>query len=214
MFKNIDKIAIIGRSGCGKSYLGKMIQKIYPRVVIIDSLNEYPATPTDITTFDQFASFIREADDLVRFTRVIRFHIDEKNSLEIFELYMRALYELGDVMIVIEETQDYCSPNKIGHFFKKTLTSGRHRGLAFIFTTQRPALISKTVLAQCTHVFVGNLIDHNDSDVMAKMMGQKSEVFSTLKNRNFYWFMPERDPHTVLINSSDINFNRQKNKIN
>lgn len=210
MFNNIDKIALIGRSGCGKSYLGEMIHKIYPRVVIFDSLNEYPKTDTDIYTWEDFASFIRGADELTRFKRIVRFHIDEKNSLEYFEMYMRALYELGDVMVVIEETQDYCSANKIGHYFKKTLTSGRHRGLSFIFTTQRPALINKTVLAQCTHVFVGNLIDRNDNEVMAKMMGTKPEAFSVLKNRQFYWFAPQRDPHTVLINSSDIEFNRQK----
>jgi DNA helicase HerA-like ATPase len=166
-------------------------------------LNEYPFNETDIQNFEQFTSFCRQARELESFTRVIRFHIDEKNHEQIFEMMIRCLYELGDVMIVIEETQDYCSPYKIGHYFKKAMTSGRHKNLGFIFTTQRPALISKTVLAQCTHVFVGNLIDKNDSDTMATLMRQKSEDFALLKDREFFWFCPMRQPPTIKINSAD-----------
>lgn len=201
-FRSIDKISIIGRSGCGKSYLGRQIQSIYPRIFIFDSLDEYPRSEKDLNNFNEFAEFIEEADNYKKFVRVIRFSIDEKNHQEIFEMMMRCLYELGDCLIVIEECQDYCTPHKIGHYFKKSLTSGRHRGLSFIFTTQRPALINNTVLSQSTHVFVGNLIDKNDSDTMAKLMRKKSDEFSLLKDREFFWFCPARDPHTIKINTN------------
>jgi ABC-type dipeptide/oligopeptide/nickel transport system ATPase component len=208
MFKPTDKISLIGRSGCGKSYLGKMIQKVFPRVIIFDSLDEYPVQENDIHTFEQFMNFCRIASDLPKFRVIVRFNIDEQNTSILFEQYMRCLYFLGDVLIVVEETQDYCSPHKIGHYFKKCLTSGRHRGLGFIFTTQRPALISKTVLSQSTHVFVGNLIDKDDSDTMGKLMARKGAEFSLLKDREFFWFCPARENHTVKINSSKLKLDK------
>ena len=206
MFKATDKILLVGRSGCGKSYLGKRIQKLFPRVFIFDSLDEYPVTENDLKNFDDFMNFIRfaESNELNKFTRIIRFDIDETNQKLIFEQMMRVLYHFGNSLVVLEETQDYCNPHSIGPYFKKCLTSGRHKGLGFIFTTQRPAIIHNTVFSQCTHMFIGNLINKNDGDTMGNLTAKKREEFALLKDREFFWFCPARTPHTVRINSGKI----------
>lgn len=203
-FRQDDKISLIGRSGCGKSSLGKYIQKFYPRRFIIDSLGEYPANETDIHTFEQFMAFMKDAPNLKNFVRVIKFSPEETNRKMLFEHYMKAFYYLGNCLIVIEEVQDYCSPHSIGHWFALCMTSGRHRNLSFIFTTQRPHIIHGTVLSQSTHIFAGNLIKKSDSLVMADLMDRERREFSSLKNFEFFWFCPQRDPHTVKFNSSKI----------
>lgn len=203
-FRADDKISLIGRSGCGKSSLGKFIQKFFPRKFIIDSLDEYPSHETDIHNFEEFIAFMKIAPELKSFTRVIKFHAGETNRKMIFEHYMKGFYYLGNCLIVIEEAQDYCSPHDIGHWFKLCMTSGRHKNLSFIFTTQRPALINGTVLSQSTHIFAGNLLNKYDNATMAGLMDRDRKEFSKLKNFEFFWFCPQRDPHTVKFNSSKI----------
>lgn len=198
-FKEIDKILILGRSGCGKSYLGKIIQKAFPRKFIFDSLHEYESSENDISNFSEFSSFVVEIENnpqkYTKFTRVIRFSIDEENREEVFNQMIRVLYHIGNLTIVIEEVQNFCSTHGMPEFLKFSMTTGRHKNLSFIMTTQRPALLHKTILSQCTHVFCGSMIDKNDLQYVAKFMGKDTNDLSTLKDRNFLWYNSYESPH-------------------
>ena len=102
-FKQTDKILAVGRSGCGKSYLGKKLASVYPRLVIFDSLNEYPKSQHDIESFSHFTSYIKKiSDEKIRnYKLIIKFDTSLEDCKEIFDLYMHVLYELGDTFIVI-----------------------------------------------------------------------------------------------------------------
>lgn len=200
-FKQTDKILVVGRSGCGKSFLGKKLASVFPRLVIFDSLNEYPPSDYDIESFDQFAGYIRQISEnkISRFKLIIKFDTSLEDCKEIFDHYMHVLYELGNTFIVIEEVQDYCTPYFIGRWFKKSMTSGRHRSLGFLFTTQRPSFLNKTVLSQSTNIFVGNLIDRNDSMTISQLLDCDKKEISSLNDREFLWFNPTLKPHTRKI---------------
>jgi len=200
-FKQIDKILVVGRSGCGKSFLGKKLSSVFPRVVIFDSLNEYPKSEHDITDFNQFAGYIKQINNekIRNYRLIVKFDTSLEDTKEIFDHYMHVLYELGDVFIVIEEVQDYCTPYFIGRWFKKSMTSGRHQKLGFLFTTQRPSFLNKTVLSQSTNIFVGNLIDRNDSMTISQLLDSDKKEISSLNDREFLWFNPTLKPHTRKI---------------
>ena len=200
-FKQTDKILVVGRSGCGKSFLGKKLASVFPRLVIFDSLNEYPPSDYDVESFDQFAGYIRQISEnkISRFKLIIKFDTSLEDCKEIFDHYMHVLYELGNTFIVIEEVQDYCTPYFIGRWFKKSMTSGRHKNLGFLFTTQRPSFLNKTVLSQSTNIFVGNLIDRNDSMTISQLLDSDKKEISSLNDREFLWFNPTLKPHTRKI---------------
>jgi DNA helicase HerA-like ATPase len=201
--KQTDKILIVGRSGCGKSYLGRKIAEAFPRLIIFDSLNEYEKSENDIYTFEQFTDVIKKIhnEKINKYKLIIKFDTSFEDSKEKFDHYIRILYELGNVIVVIEETQDYCTSYFIARWFKKAMTSGRHKNLGFIFTTQRPSFLNKTVLSQSTHIFVGNLIDKNDVTLVSNFMGANKENISHLNDREFLWFCPVRKPHTIKLKS-------------
>jgi len=204
-FNQRDKFLIMGRSGCGKSTLGHSIADIYPRLIIFDTVNEYAVNENDtvIRNLDDLERFIRRVDseEIHKFKAYVKFSIETKNKDLIFDHMMRILYYWGNCMVVVEEIHHYCTPHKIGENFEYCMTSGRHRDLGFIFTTQRPALINKTVMSQSTHIFVGNLIDRNDAKTVANFIGKDSKELADLEDCVFYWFTTKRNPKITKINT-------------
>lgn len=199
-FNKIDKILILGRSGCGKSFLAKKIVSAYPRLIIFDPLDEHAtATMPFVFNFDQFAESLKKISDekIKSFKLVVKIDTDIENFIEIFDLYARLLYEFGDTMVLIEEVQDFCTPYLIGKFFKKCMTSGRHKDLSFCFTTQRPSFLNKNIFSQSTHIFVGNLIDQNDVKTVTNCIDAEKKDVTSLDDCHFLWFSPKRKPHTI-----------------
>ena len=206
-FSITDKILLIGRSGCGKSWLGKMIQKVYPRRIIFDTTEEYTDDRfTYVHSWNEFSNFLIANHDSKKFVLVVRFNTEDEDLNEVtFNEMMKAIYRFGNVMVVIEEVQDYCSPHYIGFWFKKCMTSGRHRSLSFIFTTQRPSIINGNIFSQSTHIFTGNLIKKSDASAMADLLNMDRKEFNVLEDRKFFWFYIYRNPKTIKISSNEIN---------
>lgn len=202
-FNKIDKICIIGRSGCGKSFLGRQIATAFPRKIIFDPLDEYETNEKSLvaTNFESFSNHLLYLHNTKaqNFTLIVKIDTDELNFIDKFDFYMRLIYELGNMMIVIEEVQDFCTPYYIGRYFRKSMTSGRHRDLSFIFTTQRPSFLNKNILSQSTHVFVGNLIDKNDVTTVSNVIDAEKKQITQLDDCQFLWFSPKRKPHTILF---------------
>lgn len=194
-FKSYDKTLILGQSGCGKSYLGRIVQKIWPRRVIIDCLNEYSDYPkTDI--YDDFGAIADRLAALERkkskeYALVFQFDPEQKDTDAIFDQLIRVLYYMGNVLVVIEEIQEYCTPHKMPHWLRKSLLTGRHQNMALLFTTQRPALLNKTIVSQSAHIFCGRLNDKNDINYVSSFLNSESNKLAELKIRNFIYLNPE-----------------------
>jgi ABC-type dipeptide/oligopeptide/nickel transport system ATPase component len=205
-----DKFTIMGRSGCGKSHLGQKFADMFPRLIIFDTVNEYHTTEHDnvISSLDDLERFIRYVDthEIHRFKVYVKFSIETQEKEMIFDHMMRVLYYWGNCMVVVEEVHEYCTPHFIGKYFKYCMTSGRHRNLGFIFTTQRPALINKTIMSQSTHIFVGNLIDRNDAKTVANFIGKDSKDLSELEDCIFFWFSTKKKIKLEKINTRQNNF--------
>lgn len=208
MFNSTDKFLMIGRSGCGKSYLSKLLQKIYPRRVIFDALDEY--NPSDyknanvVYSFEGFVSSIQTLEKEKKFILIYKIDVTEDLAITYFNSSMEILYHLGNVCIVIEEIQDYCSPYKIPSWLKKGMTSGRHKILSFFMTTQRPSFIHGDIFSQATNVFCGNLIKKSDSQTMGDLLNIDRKEINLLKKREFFWFNSERENPVIKINSEQF----------
>lgn len=200
-FKQIDKITILGRSGCGKSFLGKDIQKAFPRRIIFDITDEYSPNEMTVNNFESFSSLMRSISNDAKFVVIVKFdeHLGEEDIKKIFNAMMKIIYHIGDITIVIEEVQEYSSTHSIPQWFKTLLMRGRHKNIGFITTTQRPGQLHKAILSQSTHVFCGNLIDKNDVSTVSTFLGTDSKEVSSLDNREFIWFCPTRKPMIVKL---------------
>jgi hypothetical protein len=179
----------MGRRGCGKSYLCKKIQSVWPRRIIIDSLSEY--TEGDIVfNFFEFTEKLKyyKANNISQFEIVYQFDPENELSEEEFNQIMRVSYYFGNVQVVIEECQLYSNPHKMPKWLKNSLLTGRHQNMSLLFTTQRPAELHKTILSQCTHIFCGQILEGNDLRYLSSFLGRESDKLPTLPERNFLYF--------------------------
>lgn len=189
MILSTDKIAILGRSGCGKSYLAKRIQSMWPRRIIIDSLNEY--TEGDVVhTFDEFGEKLKilKNSNSKEFVLVFKFDPESHvNDMEFNEI-MRCAYYFGNVQVVIEEVQLYSTTHSIPHWLKSSLLTGRHQNMSILVTSQRPGEVHKTIISQCSHVFCGTVHEGNDIRYLANFLNEDADRLASLPDRRFLYF--------------------------
>lgn len=189
MIQSTDKIAILGRSGCGKSFLAKRIQNMWPRRIIIDSLNEYMEGEI-VHDFSEFSQKLLHHKNSNSQNFVIVFKFDPEshvNEIE-FDEILRCSYYFGNVQVVIEEVQLYSTTHSIPHWLKNSLLTGRHQNMSILVTSQRPGEVHKTIISQCSHVFCGTVHEGNDIRYLANFLNQDADRLSSLPDRRFLYF--------------------------
>lgn len=190
--KSTDCILIMGRRGCGKSYLSKKIQSVWPRRIIIDSLGEY-TEGEHVFNFLEFSDKLKyfKSNQINQFEVVYQFDPENELSEEEFNQILRIAYYLGNVQIVIEEIQLYSSPHKMPRWLKNCLLTGRHQNLSLLFTTQRPGELNKTIFSQCSHIFCGQINEGNDLRYISSILGAEIQKLPSLPERQFIYFSDE-----------------------
>jgi len=179
----------MGQRGCGKSYLGRNIQTCWPRRIIIDTLGEYSDQDgTVVFTFDEFSDFLTQRkSDGSDFVLIYQFDPESQLSDLEFDEIVRVAFYFGNCQLVIEEIQEHSTPHSMPHWLKKALLTGRHQNLSLLFTSQRPGEINKTIISQCSHIFVGKIVEGNDLKYIAYFLGDKAQELTTLPDRVFLY---------------------------
>lgn len=185
---------IIGRRGCGKSFLSRRVQQMYPRIVRFDTLGEYPEDPeTDCWDFRDFGEKMILHEKSEKFTLTYRFDPERGSHRDEFDEAMRVIYYRGSVLVVIEEVQNFSSAQSIPRWLEQALTTGRHRQLALLFTTQMPRFAHKALISQANHVFCGTLHEKNDLAYAQSIFYDRVDALSKLPPRRFLYFHLGRD---------------------
>lgn len=189
MIKPTECLLVMGRRGCGKSYLAKRLQDLWPRRIIIDSLGEY-TEGIQVTGFSQFCDELLKLKQKneKQFVLVFKFDPEVPVSDDLFNQILRVCFHFKNVQVVIEEIQRYSSPHYLPHWLDQCLFVGRHKGLSLLFTTQRPGMLNKGILSQCAHVFCGQLIDGNDVSYVSGFLGEHGNKLISLPERQFIYF--------------------------
>lgn len=192
MINATDCLLVMGQRGCGKSYLAKNLQSLWPRRVIIDSLNEY-REGFIVHNFLDFADTLKHLHESKseNFVLVYQFDFESNISEAEFNEIIRLCYYFGNIQIVIEEVQLYSSAHKMPKNLKNALLTGRHQNISLLFTSQRPGEVNKTIISQCAHIFVGTTVEGNDLRYISSFLNQDAEKLSSLKARQFLYFSAE-----------------------
>ncbi len=179
------RCCILGQSGSGKSYLVGVIAEELCRLglpfIILDTEGEYSSLKSAFGALwvgaDEKAD-LRMGDidyrelvaDSIRNSVPVVFDLSDtmdKNAQ--VSRVLAALYsveeELRSPYLVIIEEADKFAPqvlHKGTNMVEEISVRGRKRGIGLLVATQRPASISKNVLAQCSYGFIGKLTIEND----------------------------------------------------
>ncbi|MDE1834385.1 MAG: ATP-binding protein, partial [Candidatus Micrarchaeota archaeon] len=110
----------------------------------------------------------------------------EKN--EAAQKALNALYEIDNkerkpYLVIIEEADKFVPQviSRKANVIEEISVRGRKRGIGLFITTQRPANVSKNVLAQCSYGFVGRLTIENDLNALRILFNSNDKLSSITK---------------------------------
>jgi hypothetical protein len=195
---------IIGQSGSGKSYLVGVITEELCRLnlpfCLIDTEGEYSRLKDafQIITVGGSGADLGLSIDLSEiFKRSISEGIpvilnvaDELDKQKTAEAALRDIYKIEEEVkkpyLVIIEEADKFAPQAVRqkpNIIEEMSVRGRKRGIGLVVATQRPASISKNVLAQCSYGFIGKLVIDNDIKAVVTLLGERGKAERLAKHR-------------------------------
>jgi len=204
-----EHIIIFGMTGSGKSTLTRQMGGIYERKIIFDRLQEWE-TENEYTTADSFESFkeiYHKAHNENSFTIYFkpRAGMDQDELIEVTNqilalVYQVEAYEKKGITLIFEEVWLYAPIHSIPPWFQETMLTGRHNRISVIGNSQRPANVSKTLVSQARHIFIGQYYEFRDKKYFEDTFGRIPELDNPPEKFTFYWFRPGEKP--ILISTS------------
>jgi hypothetical protein len=154
-------VGVAGRKGSGKSTVTREILQRCTREFLFDTMGEHSWVPDEFYDLAEAHSYIFEhgAD----WSPFIGSYIPEdagKDSLESsFSEISMAVYEAGNMTLVVEELPMLSQPNYVPPAFDRVIRLGRHRCINILYTGQRLSECPRRVTA-ATDVFI--LFSHTE----------------------------------------------------
>ncbi len=197
------RCCVIGQSGSGKSFLigvfAEELARAHLPFLIIDTEGEYvnlgkaygllvvgngPESNVGIETnyellFRQSIQakkpIVMDVSDVIDPQQAVYNAI---KALYAVEEQLRAPY-----LIIIEEADKFVPQVVKGriNIIEEVSVRGRKRGIGLMVATQRPANISKNVLAQCSYGFIGRLTIENDFDSISILLENRKRMEEVAK---------------------------------
>lgn len=180
-------ILIFGKRGSGKSYLANKLIENEKRLFIYDTLSEYnQGVVFGTEEREQCLEFWRRVY-IKHFRMIYRPLNPEVEIDDICDL----IYSLGDVTLLVEEIDCYCSAFKISHNFAQIVQRGRHRNITLIGVTQRPYGIHRLLTSQAKEIYIFNTNEPRDREYLRTLLGQ--EIDAKLDSLQKYQFVKWQD---------------------
>lgn len=185
-------ISVFGRKGSGKTELVKRSVQEHARVVVLDTLGEYPFEV--VTGFDACLAALEAAEERPRFRLSLRC-ADLQDMLELAGV----VYELTNICLVVEETSFYCSSSALPDELSQLVRYGRHRQIDQFYVSRRPAEIARDLTAQSDLIVSFTQSEPRDLDYLARVAGRDVSALRTLpRYRVCAWGDLSKAPLAVL----------------
>ena len=190
---------VIGQSGSGKSYLvGVIVEelcKLGLPFMVIDTEGEYASIKSkfnaiwisesnpsaDIKPSERMGAVFAES---MKYGIPVIYDLSDTLDKEAsVQSALSALYSIEEGMkkpfLVIIEEADKFAPQVVRqkrNMIEEISVRGRKRGIGLLVATQRPANISKNVLAQCSYGFIGKLSIENDVQAIRILFSRQEQL--------------------------------------
>ncbi|MCL5429871.1 MAG: DUF87 domain-containing protein [Candidatus Marsarchaeota archaeon] len=189
---------VIGQSGSGKSYLvGVIVEELCKAnlpFVIIDTEGEYRSLKSMFNVLWVSGEKGADVDIGVNYRKLFTESLEndvsvildvsgELDKVDTAYKALEALYavenERKEPFLVIIEEADKFAPQIVHpriNIVEEISVRGRKRGIGLLVATQRPANVSKNVLAQCSYGFIGKLSIDNDIKAVDILINDRKTI--------------------------------------
>ncbi|WP_059411695.1 hypothetical protein [Cupriavidus basilensis] len=182
--QNVARIVgVIGASGSGKSrWLKDGLRRMKPARLLVwdpqDEYGEFGQVVTDMRELVETLAGLTPADGF----RIVYQPGDDMSTYKWkFDLFCEIAYQIERLCVVVEEVADVTTAGWAPPYWSRLSRKGRHRAMTMFAVTQRPAVIDKTFLGNCTLIHCCRLNDKNDIAVMAATLGVPVDDVRNLK---------------------------------
>lgn len=185
---------VMGASGSGKGLWIKaqMRERNPTRLVVWDFMNEYQEF-TGEKPKAKAASSLRQVRDAMKAAGAdgplkIRYSpktATEKGVRAEFEMLCDLVYHWENCTFIAEELSNVTMPSWAPPSWRKMCTSGRHKRVHIVGTSQMPSLIDKAFLGNCTLIHCGPLRQYDHRAAVAKGMDIEEGRLAKLVNLQF-----------------------------
>lgn len=205
--------AYIGASGSGKGVsINRRLRELQPqRLLVWDPRDEYGAHAHRFNNLQALVAAWRKAG-----SGPIRARYVCGSALPMaaaFGIVCTLAFEAGNLVFVAEELSDVTSASQAPPAWRRVMTQGRHRALHVIGAAQRPALIDKTFLGNCTAIRCFTLRYREDRRAMAAALdvdeGQVAELATVESATATRIGFIDRDFRTGVLRTDNIVLKRR-----
>jgi hypothetical protein len=161
--------AYIGASGSGKgvSIARRLAELQAPRLLIWDPRAEYFKHGRAVSLQAAVQQVAASADGPFSL-RIV--HDGKTPPAAAFGLLCKLAFRAGNLLLLAEELSDVTTASLAPPAWRQCITQGRHQNLHVIGAAQRPALIDKTFLGNCTYIRCFTLRYEDDQRAMGKAL--------------------------------------------
>lgn len=170
MIKTSERVTIVGKTGSGKSYLARSLLAGVKRLVVADPKGTLTTRKHPEWRLEDWST----AYPKLKQGRNARARIPppgpDDNEGEYWETHLKAVYNLGGLLVYIDELYGVGPPGGSGAL-RALYTRGRELEIGVWSATQRPALIPLVALSEADWLFLFQLRMAEDKDRMIKLIG-------------------------------------------
>jgi hypothetical protein len=198
--KNEPKIeAFIGASGSGKGVsINRRLAELKPeRLLIWDPRDEYGKLAPAYSSLSQLVGAFKHAKAGKIRARFVP-AADVKKLADPFAFVCQLAFKAGNIVFLAEELSDVTTASHAPAAWRQVITQGRHQGLHVMGAAQRPAVIDKTFLGNCTYIRCFGLRYREDRRAMAAALDVPEADVTALKTT--------KTPGAVTINFIERDF--------
>lgn len=127
------------------------------------------------------------------------------NTLEGFELFCKLCARIKNVVVVMEEFQEFVKSNSMADGISAVIRTGRNSHLSYVVVTQRPQEVPKAALNNAKHrfYFKQDLDSTSDRKWLTEAIG--AEMYEKLMAAPDYWYCYKlRGHHAILCPPIEI----------
>lgn len=171
----------VGASGSGKGLSVKLdLQRLKPRRLLVwDARAEY-AAHAEAASLPAIVSRVAAAGQAGAF-RLRYVPGGQVKPADAFAVLCQLAMRSGGLVLLAEELSDVTSPSWAPPAWRQVTTQGRHRDLIVMGCAQRPAMIDKAFLGNCTRLRVGVLEEEPDRRAIARRLDVPQSVVNGLE---------------------------------